>query len=56
MINLSLSTGYVSEAFKAAVMEPLFKKPLLGAAVLANYKLGGHLQTEVTQSIRIKQT
>jgi len=38
LINLSLSTGYVPQAFKVAVIKPLLKKPTLDPDVLANYR------------------
>uniref|UniRef100_A0A3Q3JNC3 Reverse transcriptase domain-containing protein n=1 Tax=Monopterus albus TaxID=43700 RepID=A0A3Q3JNC3_MONAL len=38
LINLSLLTGYVPQAFKLAVIKPLLKKPTLDPGVLANYR------------------
>ena len=38
IINLSLSTGYVPQSFKVAVIKPLLKKPTLDPGVLANYR------------------
>ncbi len=38
VINLSLSTGYVPQYFKVAVIKPLLKKPNLDPDVLANYR------------------
>ena len=38
LINLSLVTGYVPQAFKVAVIKPLLKKPTLDPDVLANYR------------------
>lgn len=37
-INLSLSTGYVPQSFKVAVIKPLLKKPTLDSGTLANYR------------------
>ncbi|KAK2879923.1 hypothetical protein Q8A73_023735, partial [Channa argus] len=38
IINLSLETGYVPQAYKVAVIKPLLKKPCLDPGVLANYR------------------
>ncbi|XP_053301290.1 uncharacterized protein LOC128460231 [Pleuronectes platessa] len=38
IINLSLSSGYVPQSFKIAVIKPLLKKPTLDPEVLANYR------------------
>ena len=38
MLDLSLSSGYVPQAFKIAVIKPLLKKPTLDPKVLANYR------------------
>lgn len=39
MINLSLQTDWILQAFKVEVIKPLLKKSLLDPAVLANYRL-----------------
>ncbi|MGL4877299.1 hypothetical protein, partial [Paraclostridium dentum] len=38
IINLSLETGYVPQAYKVAVIKPLLKKPCLDPGVLTNYR------------------
>uniref|UniRef100_A0A3Q3LPB9 Reverse transcriptase domain-containing protein n=1 Tax=Mastacembelus armatus TaxID=205130 RepID=A0A3Q3LPB9_9TELE len=38
LVNLSLVSGYVPQAFKTAVIKPLLKKPSLDPGVLANYR------------------
>lgn len=38
VINISLLTGYVPQAFKVAVIKPLLKKPTLDPGVLTNYR------------------
>ena len=38
IINLSLSSGYVPQSFKIAIIKPLLKKPTLDPEVLANYR------------------
>uniref|UniRef100_A0AAQ5ZSU8 Reverse transcriptase domain-containing protein n=1 Tax=Amphiprion ocellaris TaxID=80972 RepID=A0AAQ5ZSU8_AMPOC len=38
LINLSLVTGYVPQAFKVAIIKPLLKKPTLDPDVLVNYR------------------
>ncbi|CAJ1086723.1 RNA-directed DNA polymerase from mobile element jockey [Xyrichtys novacula] len=38
LINTSLSTGYVPQSFKTALIKPLLKKPTLDSSTLANYR------------------
>lgn len=38
IINQSLTTGYVPQSFKVAVIKPLIKKPNLDTSVLSNYR------------------